>query len=425
VNAGHNLSIFELSAYLRQNITINVTAMDASMGDISWMDMARALYIGQFDVIAIMHDLGNSFESLRLLIEYCKNILPDARLIVFGRQVNKLPKFYRRYDLDAVVENGDYESGVSSFVRYITKISDQCPGIAIKTKEGWMDSSGNGLLLSSEDMILPDVKEIRHASYTKFYATDENKNCGIPERMELVVPISRGCPVGCEFCEVWKREGLRERRISVTRVINYITSSFSNMPFEYVSFYAPTFTLRKDWVNELSTELIKIGSPYPWKCTTALPFLDEDIIRLMSESGCVRISVGLETLGEGQKNLPIPKQIAEARFREVASWCSKYHVELNCFVILGLPGETIDDAENTAKIVRDVGARYRPTTYESNVKYTSDITEEDILLNAQRRFIEGYSKEEISRFNKLLFEEKNPTIISKKIKKRTGDKVET
>ena len=85
---------------------------------------------------------------------------------------------------------------------------------------------------------------------------------------ELVVPVARGCPVGCSFCEVPTVFGKRERRLSITSTLTYIRKSFAAAPFDYVSFYAPTFTLDHAWVRALCGELR--AAPVPWKCCTTI-----------------------------------------------------------------------------------------------------------------------------------------------------------
>src|SRR5690606_15315161 len=139
-------------------------------------------------------------------------------------------------------------------------------------------------------------------AYSLMYKRDENKFCGIPQRKELVINVSRGCPVGCEYCDVPRMQGRNERRLSVDRLIEYIESSFQLIPFEYVSMYSPTFTLNKKWVMEFCDKMIKKGSKYPWKCITTVFHLDEELIKNMAKSGCIRISVGLETLGQNARD---------------------------------------------------------------------------------------------------------------------------
>jgi anaerobic magnesium-protoporphyrin IX monomethyl ester cyclase len=99
-------------------------------------------------------------------------------------------------------------------------------------------------------------------------------------------------------------------------------------------------------------------------------------VALMGNSGCVRISVGLETLERGaQAGLPKLKRKSSATLQQVAAWCSQAGVELNCFVILGLPGDTSEGAHATIATVRALGARIRPTLYTPYQDMREDMDE--------------------------------------------------
>src|SRR5262249_48589633 len=158
---------------------------------------------------------------------------------------SQVPRLFEQFDLDAVVQSGDYEAGIAAVARWLATGSDPLPGVAVRSQDGWKQPSLPGTFLEGSDWSLPDVDEIPYAAYGRLYHDDQKKFCGIPDRRELVVPIARGCPILCQFCDVPGREGARERRLPVPRVISYIEQSFAAHPFEYVSMYAPTFTLHR------------------------------------------------------------------------------------------------------------------------------------------------------------------------------------
>src|SRR5690606_22243135 len=101
---------------------------------------------------------------------------------------------------------------------------------------------------------------------------------------------------------------------------------------------------------------------FRWKCTTTPRHLTEDLIREMGKAGCRRISIGLETLdAAGQVPLPRLKHVGEVSLENLAAWCRAASIQLNCFVVLGLPGSTpAGDCRTVAK-VQALGARVRPT----------------------------------------------------------------
>jgi hypothetical protein len=158
--------------------------------------------------------------------------------------------------------------------------------------------------------------------------------------------------------------GRREARASVERIIDYTVTSLSQGSFDYVSFYAPTFTLNRSWVVELCDRINLIGESIRWKCCTTLQHLDEELIQKMGEAGCVRISVGLETLEDrALEALPAAKKRGAGLLQNVAGWCLEAGIELNCFVVLGLPHTSARGSADSIRAVHELGARTRPTIY--------------------------------------------------------------
>jgi anaerobic magnesium-protoporphyrin IX monomethyl ester cyclase len=363
-NAGHHLPVFLVSAHLRQHAPdIAVDAVDAGALNVTWKELGDRLWRGRYEVIALMNDLEQE-PVLGEFIERARELCPSARIVTFGRLSAQLPAFFERYDLDGIVASGDYEAGVLTFVRWLNDPSRPRPGVAVRSDGHWLPPEGLGAMLPVEEWSLPSIDEIPYDAYDRLYQREDNRFCGLPGRRELVVPVARGCPIGCQFCEVWRREGRRERRLPVDRVMGYILESFSRAPFDYVAMYAPTFTLRRPWVLELCEAIQGCGREIRWKCTTTIEHLDEALLSHMAASGCVRVSVGVETLEpESQAFLPRAKRCAQDRVDELAACCAALGIELNCFVILGLPGATVEGMRETVERLRGGGARVRPMLY--------------------------------------------------------------
>jgi anaerobic magnesium-protoporphyrin IX monomethyl ester cyclase len=364
-NAGHHIGVFLVANYLRtHNPAFDVTAVDAGALNYSWKEIGDLLYNGRFDVVVVVNDFDN-VDDLPRLIRYVRELSPGARIITGGRLSVQAPAAFTEFDIDALVRSGDLEAGVAGYLDWIAGGGEVPPGLWVRAENGWACGPA-GLTLSPQEWVLPDVGEIPYAAYDRMYHRDQNKFCGIPQRRELVVPVARGCPVNCSFCDVPSVQGLRDRRLSVARTIGYIEECFTHHPFEYVSFYAPTFTLDRRWMESFCAELIGRGAPYPWKCATAVPYLNDGLLATMARAGCVRVSVGLETLDAGGfAALPRRKRNELDRYRALAATCERVGIELNCFVVVGLPGTSVEGNAATVREARRLGARVRPTAYSS------------------------------------------------------------
>lgn len=383
-NAGHHLSLFLVSAYMRSRGAV-VDAIDGAALNITWKELSDRVWAGDYDVVACMNDLGE-VGALGELVERVRALRPSTRLVTFGRLSARIPGFFERFDLDGIVAGGDYEAGVLAFVEWVREPDRPRPGLAVRVEGHWLPPDGPGRILPPGDWVLPEIDEIPYAAYDRLYQREQNRFCGLPGKRELVVPVARGCPIGCGFCEVWRREGRRERRLPVDRVVGYIGECLERARFDYVAMYAPTFTLRRSWVMQLCDALCDGARRVPWKCTTTLDHLDEALLSRMAASGCVRVSVGLETLeADALALLPAQKRCAERQLEALTDHSRALGVELNCFVILGLPGATLGGTLATVARLRARGARVRPTLY----------TDYDAMDP-------GMDEREVARFNRQL-----------------------
>jgi anaerobic magnesium-protoporphyrin IX monomethyl ester cyclase len=363
-NAGHHLPVFSVAAYLRE-LGHDTVAVDAGALNFTWKDFADLIWQGEFQAIFLVNEFDVA-EGIHRAADYCRAIAPAAKLCTFGRLSYQVPDFFTSLPLDGIGYSGDHEAAAKNFAGWVQAgCQETClPGVTVRLPDGWSSRTVPGELLPPEHWVLPDTSEIPYDAYDRLYTRDQNKFCGIPDRRELVVPVARGCPVNCDFCDVPVMQGLRERRLPVERAVAYIRDCFARGGFEYVAFYAPTFTLNRRWTIGLCRELRAQPRVYPWKCATTLHSLDEELVRLMRDSGCVRISVGLETLEQPALDmLPQAKRKHIDEFRQAAAWCRTTGIELNCFVIAGLPGTTTEGVRTTLDLVRQAGARSRPTLY--------------------------------------------------------------
>jgi radical SAM superfamily enzyme YgiQ (UPF0313 family) len=382
-NAGHHLPVFQVGQYLRETIGAEVKCIDAAALNYTWRDVC-VLLAQPYDAICVMNDL-DGIDGFARFVHYARDLAPRARLITFGRLSGYIPGFFERYGFDAIAYAGDYEAAVAAVLQSADRSA--VPGVAV-LKDGSYVYTPGAITLSADHWTFPDVREIPYSAYDSMYRDDLKKFCGIPDRRELVVPVARGCPINCQYCDVPKLQGRKERRVDVDRVLDYIEESLRVAEFEYVSFYAPTFTLNRRWVLDLCEKKRDRGIDIPWKCVTTLSHIDSDLLTEMAKAKCVRVSIGLETLDPTVSHLlPKAKQDVEERLRRLLDDCARTGVELNCFVMLGMPGESPEGIQHTIETVRNAGARVRPTVYTPYQELRADMTELEVsMLNRQLVF---------------------------------------
>ena len=149
---------------------------------------------------------------------------------------------------------------------------------------------------------------------------------------------SRGCPYRCVFCDN-NTFGRKIRWFSPEYVVGEIEHIIKKYGAKEISFVDDTFPAnRKRFVKIL--ELIKEKNlKFIWTCMANVNDLDEELLKLMKETGCWQIAVGIESGDDNILKL-IHKGITVSKVRETVCAADRQGIMIKGFFMLGHPGET-------------------------------------------------------------------------------------
>jgi radical SAM superfamily enzyme YgiQ (UPF0313 family) len=88
--------------------------------------------------------------------------------------------------------------------------------------------------------------------------------------------------------------------------------------------------------------------------------LDEKLLRKMKEAGCKEIYVAPESGVQEVVNKIVGKNLDLKKVEEVVALCKKVGIDVGCFFVIGMPGETKDNIKATiefARKLRSIGAK--------------------------------------------------------------------
>jgi anaerobic magnesium-protoporphyrin IX monomethyl ester cyclase len=155
----------------------------------------------------------------------------------------------------------------------------------------------------------------------------------------------RGCPYSCRWCSraVY---GESYRRRSPRLVVDEIEQVVAHYHPDSLWFVDDVFTINHKWLQAFTDEVERRGVRVPYECITRADRLDERAVGLLKRSGCFRVWIGAES--GSQKILDaMDRRVTVEQVRNMIQLSKKHGIETGTFIMLGYPGETAADIEQT------------------------------------------------------------------------------
>jgi radical SAM superfamily enzyme YgiQ (UPF0313 family) len=99
-----------------------------------------------------------------------------------------------------------------------------------------------------------------------------------------------------------------------------------------------------------------------WACETRVDILDRDLVALMQRAGLAALYFGVESGSQDVLNR-LQKKITPEQTRAAFRWCQEFGIKTAASVIVGTPGETPQDLQQTLALINDL----KPTVTWFNV----------------------------------------------------------
>ncbi|MBU0472490.1 MAG: B12-binding domain-containing radical SAM protein [Nanoarchaeota archaeon] len=169
---------------------------------------------------------------------------------------------------------------------------------------------------------------------------------------------SRGCPFQCSFCqpvlEKMFGKGVRTRTVnSIIEEIKYLKKEYD---IDGVFFHDDTFTVRKKWVDNFCNKLLKEKIKILWGMNTRIDQLDEKLMKLMYKAGLRVMHIGIESGSQRMLDEIYNKGIDLSKVPQTITKAKKIGIQCLCFFMMGAPGETREEIEQTIKFAASLDA---------------------------------------------------------------------
>jgi len=171
----------------------------------------------------------------------------------------------------------------------------------------------------------------------------------------------RGCPFPCTYCaarmynELYAENANYGRRRSHTSVLDELLEIQRNGPLCYVIFLDDTFTIYRRWVREFC-RVYKERLQIPFSLHARVETVTEDLLGELAAAGCQHIVYGVESGSLRVRRDIMMRAATNERIKEVFRWTREAGIMVTANYMLGLPGETRDDLQQTYDLALELQA---------------------------------------------------------------------
>ena len=305
----------------------------------------------------------NVLEIIRFIKS--KEELKGTKIIVGGPEVRYNAENLLKYGADVAVI-GEGEETTLELIRTLeaNKNADlsSVNGIAFLNNGKTKFTPERQLIDKLDRLPMPNRAGINIKDYQQAWKQKHKQDA-------ISVSTMRGCPYTCKWCSraVY---GLTYRRRSPEKVVEELKLIQEEYNPDSLWFVDDVFTISHKWLASFNDELKKQDVKINYECITRADRMNEDVIKIMKDSGCFRVWIGAES-GSQRIIDAMDRRVKVEQVREMIQLSKKNGIETGTFIMLGYPGETEDDIEETIKHLK----LSRPDHFTITVAYPINGTE--------------------------------------------------
>jgi anaerobic magnesium-protoporphyrin IX monomethyl ester cyclase len=186
---------------------------------------------------------------------------------------------------------------------------------------------------------------------------------GAHGQTSLNVSTQRGCPYKCAWCSraVY---GVSYRRRSPAQVVAELARLTERYAPDQFWFVDDVFTVNHNWMESFARALGEAGLRIRYECITRADRMNDRIVQLLAQTGCVRVWIGAES-GSQRILDAMQRQVKVEQVTAMIRAASHAGIQTGTFLMLGYPGETEADIVATQRYLSEA----RPDHFTVTLAY--------------------------------------------------------
>lgn len=363
---GYEVKIFDALLYPDESKLPSKDFQDQYFGA-SWTSIKRFIEDYKPEIVGITNQFFSQLPALYEVTKIIKNIDSNILTVCGGPHPSASPESLLRdlKELDIVVRMEGEETVLEIVKWYQSKLRlEDIKGISYRN---------NGTIINTPSR--EPVEDIDTLSLPAYHLVDieryfELKKMGFDGReifysypgVERAVSLitSRGCPYNCCFCSIHLTMGRKWRSNSVDYVINHLKLLISRYNVNHIHFEDDNLTLDPERFNLLLNRMIKQKIKITWDIQNGVraDLVNEALLIRCKETGCTCLRIAVESGNPRVLREIIDKKLDIEKVIKVAEISKRIGLYLEAFYIIGFPGETLSEMEETIEFACTLEKRY-------------------------------------------------------------------
>lgn len=318
-------------------------------------------YIREFnpDLIGINCQFSKQYKIYHEMFSLIKRVKPNCITVAGGPHVSVCPDEVLKDSCCDFIIIGEGEESFKDLIIALNESDNfnSIDGIGWKSKEK--------VNINEKKRWINDIDSIPFPAY---HLMDLHLYFGLTSSHGLrhkkhfsPIMTSRGCPAKCTFCSAHKVWGRKYRMRSVENVIEEMRILKEKFGIEELMFEDDNVTANAKRAKQLFSSMIEEKFNFVWDTPNGVGVwsLTEELIDIMKESGCIRLNFPVESGSQRVLTEIIKKPLNLNKVKRLIQHCRRIGLDYGMFLVIGLPGETIDDIWSSIRFAAECGC-YNP-----------------------------------------------------------------
>lgn len=340
------------------NDIVDVEIIDCQINNYSVEDFTKKINQSQANYVGISLLTSEYAEIMDIAANAVKAADPSIVVIAGGVHVTTQPhQVMENLNIDYGC-HGEGEYLLKDLMMHLVKGSPLPTTGLIYRDEQHVIVQPRSVVDNISELPWPDYDLVDYQAYLN--SVPRHGANRFPQLPGMYLIVSRGCPVGCSFCQVEMISGKKIRMRDPEDILDEIEFLKKRYGLKSIVFLDDNLFLMRKRAKRLLEGMISRKLNISWQAAAFAIFaMDDEMIDLMRDAGCKSVNCAIESGSQRVLEEIIQKPIKD--LKEIPKLINKIKdrgINVLANFIIGLPGETWSEIRETIHFAEHCNADY-------------------------------------------------------------------